>query len=129
MDFENFELKINDTYFQNIKKNLLESRDSFDNEIYKLITKFGKIKSIELPDLSREERYKIHSYERTNIYFYSIDSGEEFSKMKIVIKTPYLTTLKKKYKVDIDSLTNSFKTVLIADITELINERFSNFKI
>ena len=125
-------LIIDNCHFEKIKENLFINRDTFDNEIYKLITKFGNIKCIQLPYLSRAERHILHRYERRDICFYSFgESDGEFSKMQIVMNTPYLSSLKRKYKKEseIESLLNNFKNVLITDISEIIDERFSNFKI
>jgi len=125
-------LILDNEHYERIKDNLFINREIFDNEIYKLITKFGKIKCIVLPNLSRAERHILHRYERRDISFYSFgESDGEFSKMQIVMNTPYLSTLKRKYKKEneIESLLNDFKNVLITDISEIIDKKFLNFKI
>ena len=47
------------------------------------------------------------------------------------MNTPYLSSLKRKYKKEseIESLLNDFKNVLITDISEIIDQKFLNFKI
>ena len=132
MKFDNFEMKINQENYDLIKHNMLSSRDSFDFEISKMINQFGKVKSIEFPHISKEERSQFHKYERTNIHIYSFGNsiGNELFKMQIEMKSPYFLFLKKKYQIvqpvqqlDIESLMKNFKQVLITDISEVVDTR------
>ena len=134
MDFKNFEMKISLEFYDLIKYNMLSSRDAFDFEISKMISQYGKIKSIELPHISKGERSQFHKYERTNIHIYSFgNSVNELYKMQIEMNSPYLLFLKKKYQiqqvqnlneqVNIEFLMQNFKQVLITDITEVIDTR------
>ena len=128
---DTLDLKLSQEYYDSIRMQLLNNRDSFDNEIFKLVVKYGKLKSIETPYISVSDRHRLHMYERSGIHIYTfgdLDLRESFSRMDIAIDNRYIRVIKKKFQNNnIDDLIENFKSAVISDISNAINLRASEF--
>lgn len=115
-------LSVNQAQFEDIKDLLLKDRDSFDKEIYNLIKHDKNIMKIKLPGLSREERYILHTFSRTNVYIYSVDSGCDTSEVVILMNRRHITQITKKYKSAQDLIDN-----LRTEIDEVLDKNINLF--
>jgi len=118
--------------FEQIKENMLRNRESFDQEIYKIIKDYGHEGApvnIILPNVSRKDRAQIHKYQgmRGYNYIYSCsgrNKWDEYRDMCIEVQLMYLTELKNKDK-KIDDVIANFKKTTIDEIKTVIDKNIN----